>query len=95
MLEKYEIDVTVLNGLNYLLRYYEEIPLGNEIVPKRCEECKYFRPNWKYRICRFSKCKYGKPVNPFRKKPLLGFDVPNKFQQPADFHESAKEVFGG
>jgi len=32
-----------------------------------CRSCRYFRPNWKYRYCRFVKCPYVKGIRPFRK----------------------------
>ena len=33
-----------------------------------CRDCPYYHPEWEHRICLFTKCKYGKAINVFRKK---------------------------
>lgn len=51
-------------------RFMEEIPNSDSIVPKDCGSCGCFQPYWKYRTCLYAKCKYNKPINVFRNKPL-------------------------
>jgi len=38
--------------------------------PRSCACCIYYRPDFKYRKCQYSRCPYGKEENVFRKKPL-------------------------
>ena len=42
---------------------------SNIYEPRCCAECKYHRPNWDYRSCKFTRCCYGKSVNVFAGKP--------------------------
>ena len=42
---------------------------SNIYEPRCCAECKYHRPNWDYRSCKFTKCYYGKCVNVYEGKP--------------------------
>lgn len=56
----------------FLDRMMKSIPKyhGREQIPENCSECMYYQPKWKYRHCRFAKCKYKESYNPFRRKPL-------------------------
>lgn len=45
-------------------------PHKYESKPGCCMRCMYYRPDFKYRRCRFSRCPYGCQPNVFRKKPL-------------------------
>lgn len=94
MLMQLNVDATACRHYSHLLRYWEEIPLGDETVPRCCENCRYYRPEWKYRICKFSRCKYGKDINPFRFKPLPFFEIPNEYRRYMDLYEASKEAFG-
>ena len=38
--------------------------------PGSCAHCLYYRPDFKYRRCQFTRCPYGKDKDVFRKKPL-------------------------
>lgn len=58
-----------------LLRRYEKlsrVAVQNkpESRPDSCKRCVYYRPDFKYRRCQFSRCPYGKQTDVFRKKPL-------------------------
>ena len=45
-------------------------PDRNKTAPK-CRQCSFYQPEFRYRICLFSVCPYGKsPKSVFRKKPL-------------------------
>ncbi len=39
-------------------------------VPRKCKECEYYRPNWKYRNCYFAKCSYHLKDSTIRTDPL-------------------------
>ena len=45
----------------------QEKPARN---PGSCKRCIYFRPDFRYRRCQFSRCPYGNQQDMFRKKPL-------------------------
>ena len=52
-------------------KYYEKLmrnkPDGSrDCAAASCRECPYFHPDWEYRFCYFSKCKYGKDINVFK-----------------------------
>lgn len=38
--------------------------------PSSCSHCLYYRPDFKYRICQFTKYPYNLKENVFRRKPL-------------------------
>lgn len=38
--------------------------------PGSCARCIYYRPDFKYRKCQFSRCPFGKEKDVFRKNPL-------------------------
>lgn len=38
--------------------------------PGGCIHCLYYRPDFKYRRCQFTRCPYGKEDDVFRKDPL-------------------------
>ena len=38
--------------------------------PDCCKRCIYYRPDFKYRRCQFSRCMYGDQKAVFRKNPL-------------------------
>lgn len=38
--------------------------------PGSCSRCLYFRPDFKYRFCQFTRCPYELKENVFRRKPL-------------------------
>lgn len=38
---------------------------GRKAIPQNCEECPYYHPDWKYRMCLYTKCRYGKVSNVF------------------------------
>ncbi len=38
--------------------------------PCSCSRCDYYRPDFKYRKCQFSRCPFGKHEDVFRRKPL-------------------------
>lgn len=40
-------------------------------IPKKCEDCMYYQPKFRFRICLFSRCHYGfKDRQIFREHPL-------------------------
>ena len=41
-----------------------------ENKPGSCARCHYHRPDFKYRLCQFTRCPYGQKDDVFRKKPL-------------------------
>lgn len=41
-----------------------------EREPQRCETCFFYCPDFKYRICRFTRCAFGKACDVYRRKPL-------------------------
>jgi len=60
-----------------MLRHYEKLIRASKKVEKNCKNkplscplCMYYRPDFKYRKCQFSRCFYGKEANVFRDKPL-------------------------
>lgn len=58
-----------------LLRRYEKLSKAAmqdkpESWPGSCKRCVYYRPDFKYRRCQFSRCPYGKQTDVFRLKPL-------------------------
>ena len=77
-----------------LRRFMEEVPDGESTVPKSCEDCECYQPNWKYRTCLYSKCKYNKPINPFRRKPLPNDVIPNYEWEMKQLHDEYVEMFG-
>ncbi len=38
--------------------------------PCSCNRCLYKRPDFKYRMCQFSRCPFGADKDVFRQKPL-------------------------
>lgn len=75
-------------------RFMEEIPNSDSIVPKDCGSCGCFQPYWKYRTCLYAKCKYNKPINVFRNKPLNVDVIPNPYWLTQDLYEVASDIFG-
>lgn len=54
-----------------LLRRYEKLSrAAMQDKPDSCKRCVYYRPDFKYRRCQFSRCPYGKQADVFRQKPL-------------------------
>lgn len=54
-----------------LLRRYEKLSrAAMQDKPDSCKRCVYYRPDFKYRRCQFSRCPYGKQTDVFRQKPL-------------------------
>lgn len=54
-----------------LLRRYEKLSrAAMQNKPESCKRCVYYRPDFKYRRCQFSRCPYGKQADVFRQKPL-------------------------
>lgn len=43
---------------------------ASEHKPGSCAHCLYYRPDFKYRRCQFTRCPYGKDKDVFCKKPL-------------------------
>ena len=43
------------------------IPEPRERV-MRCEDCPSYRPEWEYRMCAYTTCRYKKEINVFRRK---------------------------
>ena len=43
---------------------------ASEHKPGSCAHCLYYRPDFKYRRCQFTRCPYGKDKDVFRKKTL-------------------------
>lgn len=79
---------------NRLRRFIEEVPNVESIVPIDCKSCECYQPNWKYRACLYARCKYNKPINVFRTKPLAIDVIPNPFWQMKDIYELASDIFG-
>lgn len=56
------------------LRQYEKMIKRNDKddknVPGSCKKCQYYRPDFKFRKCLYTKCQFGKEQDVFRKKPL-------------------------
>ena len=61
--------------LNGYLRHFEEMmraghqrdrPYRDEDI--FCRSCRYFRPDWEYRYCRFTECPYICGLNTFRRE---------------------------
>lgn len=46
--------------------------------PTKCNECCYYVPNWKYRICRYAICPYNIRDSTLRKVPLKKENFPSK-----------------
>ena len=58
-----------LNRCKKLLESPVKVDRNQE--PPRCRLCRYYQPDFRYRMCLFSACPYGKDRNnAFRKKPL-------------------------
>lgn len=54
-----------------LLSRYEKLSRATmQDKPDSCKRCVYYRPDFKYRRCQFSRCPYGKQTDVFRQKPL-------------------------
>lgn len=58
-----------------LFRRYEKLskaerPEKSQNKPGCCKRCIYYRPDFKYRRCQFSRCPYGDQKAVFRKNPL-------------------------
>ncbi|TCL56358.1 hypothetical protein [Allofournierella massiliensis] len=54
-----------------LLRRYEKLSrAAMQDKPDSCKRYVYYRPDFKYRRCQFSRCPYGKQTDVFRQKPL-------------------------
>ncbi|MDD3138341.1 MAG: hypothetical protein PHX08_05130 [Lachnospiraceae bacterium] len=79
---------------NRIRRFMEEVPHENSIVPRDCRSCECYQPNWKYRTCLYSSCKYNKPIDPFRKKLLVNDVIPNPYWQIKNLYELAVGIFG-
>ncbi len=77
-----------------IARFMAEIPDGDNRVPKSCADCECYQPTWKYRKCLYTRCKYNKNVDPFRKRPLSEDVILDYFTKLEDLHEIAKTVFG-
>lgn len=43
---------------------------ASEHKPGSCSHCLYYRPDFKYRRCQFTRCPYGKDKDVFLNKPL-------------------------
>ena len=41
-----------------LMRKKPETP-SYRSIPKRCEDCMYYQPKFRFRICLFARCRYG------------------------------------
>lgn len=44
---------------------------NKRVSPRKCCECEYYRPDWRYRSCYFIKCSYHIRESTFREVPLL------------------------
>lgn len=58
-----------------ILKRYEKLvkaakKAGPASKPASCARCIYYRPDFKYRRCQYSRCPYGMCDDVFRKKPL-------------------------
>lgn len=54
-----------------VFRRYEKLAkAAKREKPGSCAHCLYYRPDFKYRRCQFTRCPYGKDKEVFRKKPL-------------------------
>lgn len=55
-------------------RQYEKLMKNfekkNSHSPASCKKCPYYRPEFKFRSCLYSKCPFGKDKDIFRKHPL-------------------------
>ena len=79
---------------NRLRRFMEEVPNAENIVPKDCKSCECYQPNRKYRTCLYARCKYNKPINVFRDKPMPIDVIPNPYWELRDIYELASDIFG-
>ncbi len=77
-----------------LRRFMEEIPTGEMTVPKCCQECECYQPEWKFRTCLYAKCKYGKNINPFRDRPLSHDIIPNPEKDFNDLRDLVSLAYG-
>lgn len=91
---KRSMSVVDYRRFNRLRRFMEEVPNQESHIPRNCESCECYQPNWKYRTCLYSRCKYNKPINVFRDKPLAIDVIPNPFWQLRDIYELASDIFG-
>lgn len=48
----------------------EKLESASDHKPGSCAHCLYYRPDFKYRRCQFTRCPYGMDKDVFRKKPL-------------------------
>lgn len=62
---------------NEIFRRYEKLATearksspNPQDKPTSCTRCIYYRPDFKYRKCQFSRCHFGMNQDVFRKKPL-------------------------
>ncbi len=53
-----------------LVKAVKKAQTNRTSCPKSCSQCSYYRQDFKYRTCQFSRCIYGNRENVFRKKPL-------------------------
>lgn len=59
------------------LRHYEKMmqrkpeQTSNKRTPRRCSECEYYQPRFRYRKCLYTRCRYGLSERKiFRDKPI-------------------------
>lgn len=66
-----------LNTERRRLRHFEKLmkripgfEKGKQKVPKRCKDCEYYQPRFRFRTCTYVTCKYGLDREIFRKHSL-------------------------
>ena len=58
----------ILKSCEKLVKAAKRTPSVNK--PVSCARCVYYRPDFKYRRCQYSRCPFGMCNDVFRKKPL-------------------------